>query len=223
MKEFLADEPCACEPMGGDHILTELPYKHASLAPHIDERTMQIHHTKHHASYVKKLNGALEGHDDLRERSAWWLLLNLESVPESIKTAVRNNAGGHVNHCLFWHAMSPSGARKPSGALAQAIDRDLGGFTEFKKAFEDAGKKVFGSGWVWLVADDGGTLRVTTTLGHDNPAADGLFPVLVNDVWEHAYYLKHQNERGNYLDGWWAVVDWDQATRRHARYTAPAP
>lgn len=198
-------------------MLTELPYAHAALEPHIDAHTLKIHHTAHHASYVQKLNDTLAAHEDLRERSAFWLVLNLDRVPGDIRTAVRNNAGGHVNHCLFWHAMAPGNSKCPGGALAAAIERDFGGFDAFKSAFVDAGKKVFGSGWVWLVGDQDGKLQVATTQGHDNPAAEGLFPVLVNDVWEHAYYLKHQNQRASYLEGWWPVVDWDEAARRYGR------
>lgn len=221
MNELMNDEPCACEPQRGKHVLPELPYEPGALEPHIDTRTMEIHHGKHHASYVKKLNDALSGAGELRERSAWWLLLNLDQVPESARTAVRNNGGGHVNHCLFWRAMSPQGGGSPDGALARAIERDFdGGFDGFKQAFEKAGATLFGSGWVWLVMDDEGSLRVTTTAGHDNPATDGLFPILVNDGWEHAFYLKHQNRKDAYFSGWWSVVNWEEAAERHARASA---
>jgi Fe-Mn family superoxide dismutase len=200
------------------HLLPALPYSLAALEPHIDARTMALHHGKHHASYVKSLNTALEKLPDLLQRQASWLLLNPGKIPEGIRASVRNNAGGHVNHSLFWRAMSPEGGGEPSGALADAIRRDFGGFDQFKTQFDAAGAKLFGSGWVWLARTqkDAGTLQVYTTAGHDNPLMQGHFPVLLNDVWEHAYYLKHENRRPDYLDGWWAVVDWAQASRRFA-------
>lgn len=197
------------------HVLPPLPYAHAALEPHIDARTMMLHHDKHHASYVANLNAALEKFPDLHQRSASWLLLNLAKVPEAVRTAVRNNAGGHLNHSLFWRIMSPAGGGAPSGLLADAIKRDFGSFERFKAQFDEAGAKLFGSGWVWLarVQKDGGKLQVCTTAGHDNPLMQGHFPLLVNDVWEHAYYLKHENRRPDYLKGWWAVANWDEVTR----------
>jgi Fe-Mn family superoxide dismutase len=200
------------------HLLPALPYSHASLEPHIDERTMALHHGKHHASYVDNLNSALAEYPQLRKRTAVWLLLNPGRIPEQVRTAVRNNAGGHVNHSMFWRAMSPGGGGEPKGALADAIKRDFGGFAQFKARFAEAGSKVLGSGWVWLVRvqKNGSMLQVTTTAGHDNPLMQGHFPVLVNDVWEHAYYLKHENRRPDYLNAWWAVADWDEAARRFA-------
>jgi len=198
------------------HELPDLPYAHAALEPHVDARTMMLHHDKHHAGYVKNLNAALEGHPELRECTATWLLLNAEKVPEKSRAAVCNNAGGHVNHSMFWRAMSPDGGGEPAGALADAIKRDFGSFAKFRKRFEEAGEKAFGSAWVWLARRqmDGGRLEVVTTSGHGNPLSQGLFPLLLNDVWEHAYYLKHENRRGDYLKGWWAVVDWEEAARR---------
>ena len=198
------------------HTLPPLPYYHASLEPHIDARTMTLHHDKHHASYVANLNSALEKYPELRERTAIWLLLNPGKIPEASRATVRNNAGGHVNHSLLWRAMSPGGDGVPTGALADAIERDFGGFENFKAQFDEAGEKLFGSGWVWLARtqQDGGRLQVYTTSGHDNPLTQGHFPVLVNDVWEHAYYLKHENRRGDYLKGWWPVVNWEEAARR---------
>jgi Fe-Mn family superoxide dismutase len=153
----------------------------------------------------------------LHDRTALWLLLNLSKVPQTARTAVRNNAGGHVNHSLFWRAMSPAASGAPAGPLADAIKRDFGSFEQFKARFAAAGAKVFGSGWVWLARaqQDGGGLRVHTTSGHDNPLMQGHFPVLVNDVWEHAYYLKHENRRLDYLNAWWAIADWDEAARRY--------
>ena len=199
------------------HLLPVLPYDHAALEPHIDARTMTLHHDKHHASYVEKLNAALEKHHELQERTAIWLLLNLDKLPEAIRTAVRNNAGGHVNHSMLWRAMSPDGGGEPTGRLADAIKRDFGSVVDFKMQFDDAGEKLFGSGWVWLVRaqQDGGELKVLTTEGHDNPLMQGHYPLLVNDVWEHAYYLKHENRRAEYLKDWWSVVNWPEASRRY--------
>jgi Fe-Mn family superoxide dismutase len=199
------------------HSLAPLPYDYAALEPYIDERTMLLHHDKHHASYVAKLNEALEKFPALHERSAMWLLLNLKNVPLKIRTAVRNNAGGHVNHTLFWRVMSPPAGSVPTGALAEAIDHDFGGFEKFKTQFAEAGSKHFGSGWVWLARAqvDGGKLGIYTTAGHDNPLTQGHFPILLNDVWEHAYYLKHENQRDTYLNSWWPVVNWEVAARRY--------
>ena len=203
------------------HVLPALPYYHAALEPHIDARTMKLHHDEHHASYVTNLNSALENFPELRERAALWLLFNLGKVPETVRTAVRNNAGGHVNHSLFWRGMCPaaSGRAAPPGLLADAIKRDFGGFDQFKTRFDEAGEKAFGSGWVWLTRarQDGGRLQIYTTSGHDHPLMQGHFPILVNDVWEHAYYLKHENRRGEYLKGWWPVVNWEEAARRFER------
>ncbi len=200
------------------HKLPELPYSLAALEPHIDARTMALHHGKHHASYVENLNSALAKYPDLHERTAVWLLLNPGKIPEAARTTVRNNAGGHVNHSMLWRAMSPRGGGEPTGALADAIKRDFGSFAQFKARFAEAGGKLFGSGWVWLarVQQDGGKLQVYTTAGHENPLMQGHFPVLVNDVWEHAYYLKHENRRADYLSAWWAVANWAEASRRFA-------
>jgi Fe-Mn family superoxide dismutase len=197
------------------HQLPPLPYDHAALEPHVDARTMQLHHDKHHATYVDKLNAALEKYQDLQQHSAAWLLMNLDKVPEEARTAVRNNAGGHVNHTMYWRAMAPKGGGAPKGLLADAIKRDFGSFEKFKTEFDQAGEKLFGSGWVWLArTKDGGKLSVLTTPGHDNPIMQGQFPIIVNDVWEHAYYLKHQNRRPEFLEGWWLVANWQEAARR---------
>jgi Fe-Mn family superoxide dismutase len=198
------------------HVLPALPYDYAALEPHIDARTMKLHYDKHHASYVEKLNDTLQKYPALRQRSAIWLLLNLAEVPEEARKAVRNNAGGHVNHSMLWRAMSPSGGGGPTGALADAIKRDFGGFEKLRSRFDDAGEKLFGSGWVWLARtqQDGGKLAVSTTSGHGSPLMQGHFPILVNDVWEHAYYLKYENRRADYLRGWWQVVNWKEAARR---------
>jgi len=198
------------------HMLPPLPYDHAALEPHIDTQTMMLHHDKHHASYVENLNTTLEKFPELHEPSALWLLLNLSKVPQKIRTAVRNNAGGHVNHSLFWRAISPGASGAPAGLLADAIERDFGSFERFKVRFAEAGGKLFGSGWVWLARaqQDGGRLQVYTTSGHDNPLMQGHFPILVNDVWEHAYYLKHGNRRADYLGAWWKVVAWEVVGER---------
>lgn len=201
------------------HLLPPLPYDHAALEPHIDARTMTLHHGKHHASYVEKLNTALEPFPELQRKTALWLLLNLGKLPLDIRMAVRNSAGGHVNHSLFWQAMSPAGGGAPSGPLADAIEHDFGSFDQFKARFDKAGAALFGFGWVWLAKEqkEGGRLEVITTSGHDNPQMRGRFPLLVNDVWEHAYYLKHENRRADYLKGWWPVVNWQEAARRYER------
>ena len=200
------------------HLLPPLPYDPAALEPYIDAQTVRLHHGQHHASYVANLNSALKDTPELHHRSALWLLLNLSKVPQKIRIAVRNNAGGHVNHSLFWRAMSPASDSAPAGPLAEAITRDFGGLEQLKARFDDAGGKLFGSGWVWLArAQRDGRLEIRTTNGHDNPLMQHHFPLLLNDVWEHAYYLKHQNRRGDYLKGWWAVVDWEEAARRFER------
>jgi Fe-Mn family superoxide dismutase len=201
------------------HMLAPLPYPHAALEPCIDARTMLLHHDKHHASYVDKLNAALEPYAELRRRSAAWLLVNSASLPEAIRTAVHNNAGGHLNHSLFWRLMSPAGGAGPTGRFAEAIGRTFGSVAEFKARFEEAGGKVFGSGWVWLVlANAKGigkpALEIVTTSGHDNPIQQEKYPLLVNDVWEHAYYLKYENRRLDYLKNWWSIVNWMEAAHR---------
>ena len=195
--------------------LPPLPYDYAALEPYIDEQTMHLHHDKHHAAYVTNLNNALKdrsGHPDV---SAEELVRRLNEVPEDIRTAVRNNGGGHVNHTMFWQIMKPNGGGEPTGALASAIQDAFGSFDAFKAAFNDAGVKRFGSGWAWLVLDRNGKLSVTSTANQDNPQTDGLHPVMGNDVWEHAYYLKYQNRRPDYLNAWWNVVNWDEVARRY--------
>ena len=193
-----------------------MPYSYDALEPYIDARTVMLHHDKHHAAYVANLNAAVELVPELQGRDALWLLLNSSKIAPNIRSSVRNNAGGHVNHCLFWKAMSPGGSGTPPGPLAAAIDRDFGGLEQFKVRFAQAGNAVFGSGWVWLARaqHNGGQLEILTTSGHDNPMIHGYFPVLVNDVWEHAYYRKYENRRADYLQAWWSVVDWLEAGRR---------
>jgi len=205
-------------PVGQTHQLPALPYPHAALEPYIDARTMQLHHGEHHARYVEELNGALAPFPDLRSKSALWLLLNLRKLPPEIRVAVRSSAGGHVNHSLLWQAMSPSGGGVPVGALGDAIARDFGAFDQFKARFEQAGAALRGSGWVWLARTlKNGKLEVVTTTAHDHPQMHGRFPLLLNDLWEHAYYLKHEDRRGDYLAGWWPVVNWPEAARRYER------
>jgi Fe-Mn family superoxide dismutase len=198
------------------HQLPTLPYHQSALEPYVDAQTMMLHHGKHHASYVANLNAALEAFPQLQQRDALWLLLNLDKVPRKIRLAVRNNAGGHVNHSLFWLAMSPAANSNPEGPLADAIKCDFGGFEQFQLKFVETGEKLFGSGWVWLVRaqQDGGRLQIHTTTGHDNPMTQGHFPILLNDVWEHAYYLKYESRRVDYLNNWWAITDWEEAARR---------
>ncbi len=199
------------------HLLPALPYEYAALEPSIDARTMMLHHDKHHASYVDKLNRSLEKFPELQGRTAMWLLLNLIKVPKEIRTAVRHNAGGHVNHSLFWRAMSPTGDDVPTGGLGDAIVRDFGGVEELKVRFAEAGEQRFGSGWVWLARTQlyGGRLQVVSTFGHENPVLQGHYPILVNDVWEHAYYLKYENRRADYLNAWWTIVNWEEAAQRY--------
>ena len=194
-----------------------LPYAFDALEPHIDARTMEIHHDKHHATYVTNLNKALENSPELANMAIDDLMRNLDKVPEAARTAVRNNGGGHYNHSLFWKLMGPHGSGTPTGELAAAIDRAFGSFDAFKEKFNAAGTTRFGSGWAWLIADASGGLTVTSTPNQDNPLMDGHHPILGCDVWEHAYYLKYQNRRPDYLAAWWNTVNWDEVARRYAQ------
>ena len=196
--------------------LPDLPYAHSALDPHIDTRTMEIHHGKHHQGYVNKLNAALEGHSDLQSKSISDLLSGIKDVPESIRTAVRNNGGGHANHSLFWTVMSPNGGGNPTGDLASAIDSAFGSFDAFKEAFSAAAGTRFGSGWAWLVVTSGGSLKVYSTANQDSPYMEGDTPILGLDVWEHAYYLNYQNRRPDYVGAFWNVVNWDQVAQNYA-------
>ena len=202
------------------HTLPSLPYAYDALEPHIDARTMEIHHTKHHAAYVNNLNAALEKHPALQDVSLEALLRNLNSVPEDIRTAVRNNGGGHANHSLFWNIMSPSGGGAPSGALADAIHQTFGSFDAFKERFSQAAATRFGSGWAWLALDAFGNLVVYSTPNQDSPYMDGFVPLLGLDVWEHAYYLKYQNRRPEYIQNWWNVVNWNAVAENYERARA---
>jgi superoxide dismutase, Fe-Mn family len=191
-----------------------LPYDYAALEPHIDEQTMRLHHDKHHQAYVDKANGALDGTEH-EGKPIEEVIANLDALPADIKGVVRNNGGGHLNHSLFWESMSPSGGGEPSGDLAGAIGDAFGSFDAFKEQFEAAGANQFGSGWAWLVVD-GGALKVTSSANQDNPITNGQTPLLGNDVWEHAYYLKYNNRRPEYLKAWWNVVDWGKVAERFA-------
>ncbi|AXF54723.1 superoxide dismutase [Salicibibacter kimchii] len=194
--------------------LPDLPYAADALEPHIDEETMNIHHDKHHNTYVTKLNDALSGHDDLANQSVEDLVTNLDKVPENIRTAVRNNGGGHANHKLFWTILSPNGGGKPSGDLLSAIENKWGSFDQFQEEFTNAALGRFGSGWAWLVVD-GGNLAIQDTLNQDSPLTEGKTPILGIDVWEHAYYLKYQNRRPEYVKAFWNVVNWPEVERRY--------
>jgi Fe-Mn family superoxide dismutase len=195
------------------HELAPLPYAFDALEPHIDAQTMQIHHGKHHAAYVNNLNAALEKHPELHGKSAEDLIKDLNALPEAIRTAVRNNGGGHVNHTMFWQLMGPNGGGAPTGKVADAINSAFGSFDAFKEQMNKGGATRFGSGWVWLV-DNGGKLVVESTANQDNPMMEGKRPIMGIDVWEHAYYLKYQNRRPDYLAAWWSVVNWDAVAAR---------
>jgi superoxide dismutase, Fe-Mn family len=198
------------------HELPPLPYAPNALEPHIDARTMEIHHGKHHAAYVTNLNKALESAPDLQGKSVDDLIKDLNAVPENIRTAVRNNGGGHVNHTMFWQIMGPGGGGQPTGELAEAINAAFGGFDAFVEKVNAAGTTRFGSGWAWLSVDNSGKLVVHSTANQDNPMMEGMKPVLGVDVWEHAYYLNYQNRRPDYLKAWWNVVNWDAVASRYA-------
>ncbi|MBF2489854.1 superoxide dismutase [Listeria marthii] len=193
--------------------LPKLPYTYDALEPNFDKETMEIHYTKHHNTYVTKLNEAVAGHPELASKSAEELVANLDSVPENIRGAVRNHGGGHANHKLFWSILSPNGGGAPTGDLKAAIESEFGTFDEFKEKFNAAAAARFGSGWAWLVVN-GGKLEIVSTANQDSPLSDGKTPVLGLDVWEHAYYLKFQNRRPEYIDTFWNVINWDEANKR---------
>ncbi|HEU4698229.1 MAG TPA: superoxide dismutase [Gemmatimonadales bacterium] len=195
--------------------LPPLPYDYNALEPYIDEQTMRLHHDKHHAAYVNNLNAALEQAPELQNKSLEDLLTNINQVPEAIRTAVRNNGGGDHNHTLFWQIMTPGGAKAPEGALADAIKQTFGGVDQFKEQLQKAAAGRFGSGWGWLTMDKGGKLAIESTANQDSPLMEGKFPVMGVDVWEHAYYLKYQNRRPEYLTAWWNVVNWTEVGRRY--------
>mgnify|MGYP001379748040 FL=1 len=194
--------------------LPQLPYSYDALEPHIDKETMNIHHTKHHNTYVTNLNNALEGNTELLSKSVEDLISNLDAVPEAVRTAVRNNGGGHANHSLFWQILSPNGGGEPTGELAEAINKKFGSFEAFKEEFTKAATTRFGSGWAWLVVNNG-ELEVTSTPNQDSPLMEGKTPILGLDVWEHAYYLKYQNRRPEYINSFWNVVNWEEVNKRY--------
>ncbi|HVP42360.1 MAG TPA: superoxide dismutase [Terriglobales bacterium] len=200
------------------HALPELPYDFAALEPHIDAKTMEIHHDKHHGAYVSNLNAALEKHPELEQKSVEELLRYLSSVPEDIRTAVRNNGGGHANHSMYWVIMAPQAGGPASGKVGDAIKDAFGGFSQFQEKFNDAGAKRFGSGWVWLVGNKSGKIEIISTANQDSPLTEGLYPIMGNDVWEHAYYLKYQNRRPEYLKAWWNVVNWEAVNKRYEEF-----
>ena len=197
------------------HELPPLLYPKEALEPHIDAQTMEIHHDKHHTAYVNNLNKAIAGKPDLEKKSVQELISNLDAVPQEIRTVVRNNAGGHANHTMFWKSMGPNAGGKPSGKLAEDISATFGSFDAFKEKFEAAGIGRFGSGWVWLIVNKAGKLEIVSTPNQDNPIMEGNKPVLGNDVWEHAYYLKYQNRRPDYLKAWWNVVNWSEVSNNY--------
>jgi Fe-Mn family superoxide dismutase len=200
------------------YTLPDLPYDYSALEPNIDEQTMRIHHDKHHGAYVNNLNAALEKHPEFdAPADVNELVRNIDSVPADIRNAVRNNGGGHANHSLFWQIMKPGGGGEPSGALGDAIRQKFGDFATFKTQFGDAGKTRFGSGWAWLVVNGTGELQVTSTPNQDSPYMEGNTPILGCDVWEHAYYLKYQNRRPDYIEAWWNTVNWDEVAKRFGK------
>lgn len=194
--------------------LPELPYAYDALEPHIDEATMKLHHDKHHATYVEKTNGALEKHPELAEKTIEELVADLKSVPEDVRTVIRNNGGGHANHTFFWEILSPNGGGEPTGALKEAIEETFGSFEKFKEELSTAAAGQFGSGWGWLVLNNG-KLEVTSTANQDSPLTEGKTPIIGVDVWEHAYYLNYQNKRPAYLEAFWNVVNWEEAGKRY--------
>ncbi|BAQ11376.1 superoxide dismutase [Bacillus sp. OxB-1] len=198
------------------YTLPELPYAYDALEPHIDKETMNIHHTKHHNTYITNLNNALEGNDELLSKSIEELISDMDAIPEDKRTAVRNNGGGHANHSFFWQILSPNGGGNPSGALAEAIDKKFGSFDAFKEEFAKAGATRFGSGWAWLVLNNG-ELEVMSTANQDSPLMEGKTPLLGLDVWEHAYYLNYQNRRPDYISAFWNVVNWDEVAKRYGK------
>lgn len=195
--------------------LPDLPYAYDALEPHIDARTMEIHHTKHHAAYIEKLNAALSSRADLEDQPLAAMLADLNSVPADIRLAVRNHGGGHLNHSFFWPLLSPNGGGEAKGDLAAAIKKNFNGFSDFKEKFTKAATSHFGSGWAWLVVDQRAGLSLITTSNQDSPLSQGLTPILGLDIWEHAYYLKYQNRRPDYIAAWWNVVNWQEVERRY--------
>lgn len=197
------------------YVLPQLSYPYDALEPHLDARTMEIHHSKHHATYVNNLNAALEAHTSLRDKPIEQILADLNSVPEAVRTAVRNNGGGHANHSMYWAVMGPRSGGEPGGAVGKAIVKAFGSFAAFKDEFSKSAVTRFGSGWAWLALKGSGNLEVLSTANQDTPRSDGSTPLLVIDVWEHAYYLKFQNRRADFVAAWWNVVNWAEVNRRY--------
>jgi superoxide dismutase, Fe-Mn family len=195
--------------------LPPLPYEAGSLSQAIDAETMQIHHDRHHQTYVDNLNKALANQPNLQNLSVDAMLRDLNTVPETVRQTIRNNGGGHLNHTIFWQIMAPNGGGPPTGAIAQAINQTFGSFENFRQQFNQAGSERFGSGWVWLVQNPQRQLQIVSTANQDNPISEGSYPIMGNDVWEHAYYLRYQNQRADYLNNWWNVVNWDEINRRY--------
>ncbi|MGL5806714.1 MAG: superoxide dismutase [Xenococcaceae cyanobacterium] len=207
------------DPKALPFMLAPLPYAYDALEPHIDAETMKIHHDRHHATYVKNLNEAVNKYPQLKNRSVDNLIANLDSIPAEVRTKIRNNGGGHLNHTMFWEIMGPNAGGEPKGAIAEAIQKGFGSFSSFQNEFNEAGKARFGSGWAWLVMDKNKQLKVTNTANQDSPLMEGLFPIMGNDVWEHAYYLKYRNKRDEYLKQWWNVVNWNEVEKRYQQAT----
>jgi len=197
------------------HQLPPLPYDYSALEPTIDSQTMKLHHDMHHGAYVKNLNAALEKYPKLQSKSAEDLIRDLNAVPEDIRATVRNNGGGHLNHTMFWRIMKPKGGGEATGTMAEAIKKAFGSFKDFQAKFNDAGAKLFGSGWVWLVGKPNGAVQILTTPNQDSPISQGWFPIFGNDVWEHAYYLRYNNRRPEYLQVWWNVANWEEINVRY--------
>ncbi|ESA35702.1 superoxide dismutase [Leptolyngbya sp. Heron Island J] len=208
------------ERSAGEFTLPPLPYDYDALDDYIDSETMTIHHDRHHAGYVRNLNAAIANYPELQNDSLEELISKVHELPLDIRANVRKNGGGHANHTMFWEIMTPNGQGRPTGAIAAAIDDTFGDFEQFKQIFKSAGLSQFGSGWVWLTLTKNGQLRITRTANQDSPLMEGNYPILGNDVWEHAYYLKYQNRRGDYLDAWWNVVNWDEVNQRLERAQA---
>ena len=200
--------------------LPPLPYEYNALEPYIDTQTMQLHHDKHHQTYVTNLNNALKDHP-FASLQPEEILRRINEVPDAVRTAVRNSGGGHVNHTMFWQIMKPNGGGEPTGDIANAITSSFGSFDAFKTAFNDAATKQFGSGWAWLTLGQDGKLQISSSPNQDSPLLNGVYPILGNDVWEHAYYLKYQNRRPEYLSNWWNVVNWDEINKRYAQAQGP--
>lgn len=200
--------------------LDPLPYAYEALEPHIDAETMRFHHDKHYATYIKNLNEAVNKYPQLKTRSAEQLLRNINSVPSDIRTKVRNNGGGYVNHKMFWEIMGPNAGGTPTGPIADAINKTFGSFDAFKQQFNAAGADRFGSGWAWLIRNKNGNLQIINTANQDSPFMEGVYPIMGNDVWEHAYYLKYQNRRADYLTAWWNVVNWNEVNKRYKQAIA---